>query len=231
MSAYYLGPFDSPPLPGQIDPVTGVKIPNPIPVGTLYYDTASEQLMIWDGTQWNVPVTFTASFRSNFVYQATAGQTTFSGADFNGQTPAVGNYPSDVHLNGVRLIPDEDYDINATTSTLTLNTPATAGSMLQWDLLVSANDLGPGAVNAFKILPLTPDGTAQDFTLEYADPDTGTPTLANVGDGVELMVSIDGCVQESGADFTASGASLHLMEAPPADAKLWAVWYQPGTQA
>ena len=156
----------------------------------------------------------------------------FSGIDVNGNTPMVGTSPSDVYVNGVRLIIDEDYEVDAPGSTLTLLTPLTAGSMVQWDLLIPSSQLAPGTVNAFK-LDVTPalDGTTQDFDLKYLDPASSTLIPTVIGDGAQIMVSLDGCVQEPGKDFTASGATIHFAQAPPADAVLWIIWYQPGAIA
>ena len=76
------------------------------------------------------------------------------------------------------------------------------------------------------MLPLTPDGTAQDFSLQYVNASSVTVPAA-VSKSEELLVSLDGALQEAGIDFTASGSALHLATPPPADGDLWAVWYQP----
>jgi hypothetical protein len=57
--------------------------------------------------------------RGHVCYTATAGQTTFSGLDDNGRNPAsqLGTHPYDVHVNGVKLVANDDYTVNATTST------------------------------------------------------------------------------------------------------------------
>lgn len=222
---FFLGPWPSGPLPGEQNPDTGQVVPDPIPPGSIYYDLASGQIMVWDGTQWKTSMALVASFQASYVYQATAGQTAFVGPDINGQTPAVGDYPSEVHVNGVRLIPALDYSIDVGTSTLTIGTPLTLGSMVQWDLLVPPA-ASAAVVKAWKIAQLTPDGTTQNFPLQYVDA-TSTTVDANVGSSPELLVTLDGTPQEPGVDFSASGSALHMISAPLADANLWAVWYQP----
>lgn len=231
LGIYYLGAWDTPPLPGQVNPDTGQTVPNPILPGSIYFDPADQQLKVWNGTQWVQSVALTSSYTARFAYEATAGQTVFSGADKNGVVPVVGASPSEVHVNGVLLLPDEDYGIDTAASTLTINTPLTAGSIVQWDLLVAASTLAPGSINAFKLQPMTPDGVTTDFTMTYLDPLGGDPLPTNVGSGAQLMVSLDGCVQEPGAAYTALGSNLHFIEAPVATASLWAVWYQPGAPA
>ena len=228
---YYLGAWDSPPLPGEQHPETGKVVPAPISVGSIYYDTVNGQLMVWNGSSWQTSASLTSAFQAQFVYTATVDQTVFSGADDNGLTPDVGIYPSVIYLNGVRLVPDDDYAIDAGTSTLTLADPVDAGSVVQWDLLVPSSALAPGTVNIFKIDPITPDGSAQDFTLTYPAPGTGTPTAPTIGSGAQLEVSVDGVIQETGVDYTASGATIHFASPPLADAKVWMVWHQPGAVA
>lgn len=226
---YYLGGYSYPPVPGSINPSTGERIPSPLAPGSVYYDTVTKQLMVWDGSQWTSPTSLTPAYKGHFIYTATANQSVFSGADMNAATPVVGVCPSEVYVNGVRLAP-ADFTVNSSTNTLTIADPLAANSIVQWDLLVPPGSLAPGSINAFKIHTLTPDGLATTFTLQYTD-GVGATQDANVGDGAQLLVSLDGIVQESGADYTASGSSLHMVVAPPADAHFWAVWYQPGAPA
>jgi hypothetical protein len=222
---YYLGGWNDPPLPGETNPNTGIKVPNPIAPGSTYYDLDQDQLYVWNGTTWISPLTLAPGFVQQLVYTATAGQTVFSGADMHGTVPNVGTSPSDVHVNGVRQIPGDDFTVAG--NVLTLADASTAGTMVQWDLMIPASQLAPGAVFSFKIHTLTPTGTLRDFTLEYTDPGTGMPALAAVGDAAQLDVVLDGIPQEPGPDFTASGSTLHLVVAPRSDAKLWAVWHRP----
>ncbi|MHC2536968.1 hypothetical protein [Bradyrhizobium diazoefficiens] len=222
---YYLGGWHEPPLPGETNPNTGIKVPNPIAPGSTYYDLDTNQLYVWNGTTWTTPLTLAPGFVQQLVYSATEGQTTFSGADLHGTVPDVGTSPSDVHINGVRQIPGDDFTVSG--DVLTLTDPVAAGSMVQWDLLIPSAQLAPGAVFSFKIHTLTPNGSLRDFTLAYTDPSSGMPALAAVGDAAQLDVVIDGIPQEPGPDFTASGSNLHLVTAPRADAKLWAVWHRP----
>lgn len=223
---YYLGAWASPPMPGSTNPATGQKVPNPLAVGSFYYDTTSHQLMIWNGGAWVSPFVLTPGYESTFVYVATAGQTIFSGPDSNSRTPVVGQSASDVHLNGVRLVAVTDYAIDTTASKLTLVFPATVNSIVQWDLLVPASQLAPGAVNAFKgtLAPSPPDGTTTTFSMTYTHPTLGVQPV-NVTDGAQLQVSIDGVIQEPGVDYTASGANLTMAKAPLLGSHFWVLWY------
>ena len=230
LAFYYLGAWDNPPLPGEQNPNTGQTVPDPLTQGSIYYDTGTGTIMVWNGSAWTSPVALAQGFVGHFVYRATANQTVFSGADINGRTPSVGSSPSEIYVNGVRLIETEDFTVDAASNAVTILTPLTVNSMLQWDLLVPEEKLRPGAVLAWKIKPLTFNGTVQDFPLQYVD-SGGATVDAAVGSGVQLTVSLDGCIQESGKDYTASGNAIHFSVAPPADAAVWMVWYQPGSAA
>jgi hypothetical protein len=223
---YYLGGWDTPPMPGNVNPDTGIKVPNPLAPGSFYFDKTTGQIYVWNGSEWVSPYVLASGVASRFVYVATAGQTVFSGADSNGATPIVGESPSDVHLNGVRLVPVSDYSINTTSSALTLAVAATASSIVQWDLLVPADDLVPGNVHAFKALltPATPNGSTAAFTMQYSHPVSGLQPV-NVTDGAQLQVCLDGIIQEPGVDYVATGNTLTMSTAPVNAAHFWVVWF------
>jgi hypothetical protein len=222
---FYLGAWPVAPFPGSTNPETGVAAPNPIAEGSFYYNTATNQLYIWDGHQWNTPMTLTPAYSASFIYVATAGQTVFSGADSNAQIPLVNGAPSDVHLNGVRLVRDLDYTVNDAANSLTLVVGATVNSIVQWDLLVEASKLAPGAVNLFKlqITPL-PDGTNKTFTMQYTNPSTGLQPAAASG-VAQISISVDGVVQEPVIDFDVNASTLNMATAPPAGCRFWGVWH------
>ena len=87
----------------------------------------------------------------------------------------VGASPSDVHVEGLKLVYSADYSINIDASTLTLVTPAAAGDVVQWDLL-SQDELGRtvGVTIRKVMIAPPPDGTNISFTMTYVDPVTGT---------------------------------------------------------
>lgn len=224
---YYLGGWESPPFPGAVNPDTGIKVPSPLAPGSFYYDITTGELYVWNGSEWKSPYVLASGAVSQFVYQASAGQTAFAGADYFGKAPNVGASPSDVHLNGVRLVETIDFVVDAASSTLTLqNIAVTAGSIVQWDLLVSPDNLVPGNVHTFKaaLTPTVPDGVAKNFTMTYSHPVHGI-TPVNVTDGAQLQVCLDGIIQEPGADYSAAGNTLTMATAPIAGAHFWVVWF------
>jgi len=222
---YYLGAWPSPPLPGEVNPDTGQMVPSPIKPGSIYFDSETGQMYVWNGSQWIAPAALTAAYTGHYVYVATAGQTAFSGVDDNGNTPAINGAPTQVHVNGVLLVPNDDYTVAG--DVLTLDFPATVNSIVQWDVMVPPEAFG-AHINAYKVtIAPAPDGVISDFTLTYQDPVDGVqPT--DIDSGAQLQVSLDGCLQEPGAAYTASGFNLHFSEPPHPTAGLWAVWYQPG---
>ena len=185
----------------------------------------ADQLFIWNGSEWRTPYALAPGFQNNFVYVATAGQTVFFGPDVNGRTPVVGSSPSDVYKDGVRLVEGSEFTVDAVNSKLTLLTPANAGAIVQWDLLVPTDQIAPGSISIYKaaITP-TPNGVVTSFEMSYANPTTGTQPVT-ASSSAQIMVSIDGVIQEPGVDFTANEATLVFSAAPPADAKLWVLWF------
>jgi hypothetical protein len=222
---YYLGAWPEPPMPGETNPGTGLITPDPLLPGSFYYNTETNQLYIWDGTQWTSPVKLTPAYQDNYVYTATAGQTVFTGPDMNANIPLVTDNPVDVHLNGVRLVGGIDYTVDKATSSLHLTAPVTVGSIVQWDLLVETSQLAPGAISVFKIkISPTPDGTNKIFTMTYPNPTLGDQPVNATAVG-EVMVSIDGIAQEPAVDFTVAGATLTMSAAPLAGCRFWGTWH------
>jgi hypothetical protein len=230
---YYLGASDTPPIPGGQNPVTGQAYPNPIAPGSFYYDTAAHppQVYFWNGSQWTTAnPTVTAGYMARYVYTAAAGQTTFSGIDNNGVIPTFTDEGHNVHVNGVRLIPNVDFIIDNPNQSVSLVEGVPAGSSVQWDLLISGDKVNSAAMDAFKCEPLSPDGSQLTFLLTYIDPISTNSTPCQIGTGAQLLVSQDGVIQEPGIDFTAVGNVLTMAVAPLVSSKLWAVWYRPHIQ-
>jgi hypothetical protein len=232
ISFYYLGGWDHPPAPGEVNPDTGQQVPEPLAPGSIYYDEIDGTLKVWTGETWHEPFALTGGLTSRFTYKATAGQTVFSGADIFGVSPTLdATMQHDVHVNGVKWVRDDgtgkgDYTVNVATSALTLLTPVTVNSVVQWDLLVSPIKLAPGAATIYKMNTLVPDGTTTAFTLTYAGP--GGTTAAAPTKPAELLVVLDGVPQEPITDYTTSGSTLNMIAAPGATSRMWVVWFKPG---
>lgn len=229
ISFYYLGPWDHPPIPGEVNSETGMMVPNPLAVGSFYYDTTLNTIMIWNGVSWQHPgVNVAAGYRANYTYIAGDNQTMFRGADIHGLVPLFDNEGHEVFLNGVKLVPEIDFVTDKANDSLTLVEAPGAGAVVQWSLMIPPDQINSAKMDCFKMEPLIPDGVKQDFVLTYIDPSLGPPAIpAQVGQGQQMIVSLDGVIQEPAVDYVAIGAQLSMAIAPPADSRFWAVWFRP----
>jgi hypothetical protein len=71
--------------------------------GDLYFNTTDDQMKVYDGAAWGSVGSTVNGTSERFRYIATSAQTTFTGADSNGNTLAYDAGFIDVYLNGVRL--------------------------------------------------------------------------------------------------------------------------------
>ena len=96
--------------------------------GDLWFDTTAAKLKIWNGSSWDLAGSSINGTSARFIYTATSGQTTFSGADSNGNTLAYDSGFIDVYLNGIRLNPADYTATNG--SSIVLTTGAATGDIL-----------------------------------------------------------------------------------------------------
>ena len=139
----YLGPKSSNP--------TVDNDGDPLVTGALYYrTTAPIGMKVYDGNQWIEASAAQQASLVTFEYVATAGQTTFSGADANGVTLSytVGNVF--VSVNGSRIRPGDDFTATTGTS-IVLLVAASAGDEIIIDAFRTfdvANTYTQAQVNA-----------------------------------------------------------------------------------
>jgi len=154
-----------------------------------------------------------------FRYTATAGQTSFSGADDRGQTLAYIPGELQVYLNGTLLVDgtntgspvDGDYTASDGSS-IVLATGATAGNILQ--VLEWSNFTINGQQVYLSNFKYTIAGSPITTVLSGID-DNGSSLAYAVG---EIQVFYNGVRLESGVDFTAStGTSVTLSFTPAVD--------------
>jgi hypothetical protein len=111
------------------DVYQGPKTANPtlrndgsaLQAGDLYFNTVVPEMRVYTGTGWDA--VSTNRTRDVFRYLATAGQTSFSGTDSNGNLMTYTAGAVDVFLNGVRL---DQADFTATNGTTVVLTAAAA---------------------------------------------------------------------------------------------------------
>jgi len=102
----YLGPQSSAPT---VDPDGSA-----LDLGDLYFDTVSNTMKVYSSGGWIAAGSAVNGTANRFEYTATAGQTTFTGADSNSATLAYDAGFIDVYLNGIKLA---NSDYTATTGT------------------------------------------------------------------------------------------------------------------
>jgi len=104
----YLGPSASAPTQ---DPDGSA-----LDVGDLYFDTTSQSMKVYSSSGWIPAGSSVNGTSARFVYTATSGQTTFTGADDNANTLAYDAGFIDVYLNGVKLLNGTDFTATSGTS-------------------------------------------------------------------------------------------------------------------
>jgi hypothetical protein len=228
MSSLYLGAHPVPPSTTN----TG----DPIPLGAIYYNTETGQMYVWDGSQW---VSMTQPQRAGLAalwYNAADGQTAFPFAtmDLNGRNYALSIDATegvDAHVNGIKLMPKEtgtegDWTLNNATSTVTFLRPLRLGDIVSFDILMANSKLGPGQVYVWALKKAeAQDGVRTTFTLSTKA--AGGPAVT-ISKNEELLVSLDGVVQEPAVSYSATGATITFAQAPAADAYIFFTWFRPG---
>jgi hypothetical protein len=167
---------------------------NALVTGALYYrSTAPVGMKVYDGAQWIEASSAQQAALVTFEYEATAGQTTFTGNDANGVTLSYITGGVVVALNGLVLRPGDDYTATNGTS-IVLLVGAAAGDELMvfaFSSFVVANtytqaqvdaalalklNASAGAVGTTNLanLAVTPEKIAQKLTLATAVTASGT---------------------------------------------------------
>jgi len=155
--------------------------------------------------------------RNRYIYTATASQTTFSGADDNGKTLAYsdGDYV-DVFLNGICLVPVDDYTATSKTS-IVLTVGAAADDILEvvaYDIATIADTVSKANGGTFEGRIAIGGSTTEDPML-YVN----TGTSANNFNGVFIENSND-------ATATAPDLTLYRNSSSPADDdNLGSLWF------
>ena len=143
-------------------------------VGDLYFDTTANELKVYKSSGWAAAGSTVNGTSQRYNYTATANQTTFTGADTNGNTLAYDAGYADVYLNGVRL---SGADITITSGTsVVLAAGATVGDII--DIVgygtfnvaaVAGSAITSGTINAARMpksVPAVWESKSNDFTAE-----------------------------------------------------------------
>ena len=160
----YLGPSSSAPTQ---DP-DGSALDS----GDLYFDTTSNQLKVYGSSGWQAAGSTVNGTSARFTYTATSNQTTFTGADSNGNTLAYDAGFVDVYMNGIKLVNGTDVTVTSGTSVVLANGAATG------DII---DIVGFGTFNVASIAATSiTSGTLADARLSSnVTQNTATQTLTN----------------------------------------------------
>jgi uncharacterized protein YoxC len=156
---------------GQRYRVSGTAPSTSLDVGDLYFDTATNTMRVYSSGGWINAGSSVNGTADRFKYTATASQTTFTGADDNGNTLAYDAGFLDVYLNGIRLVNNSDFTASSGSS-IVLTTGASASDILEvvafgtFQLanfsITDANDV-PVLGSAGQALVVNSGGTALEF--------------------------------------------------------------------
>lgn len=136
---------------------------NPLMVGALYWDTTTNKMRVYTASGWVDSTSMSQAALTIYRYTATAGQTTFSGADVNGLVLAYLAGGLVVALNGVIIVNGVDY--TATNGvTVVLGSGATAGDTLE---VYAFSSFSISSVNGSALVDgtITPDKLVSPFDL------------------------------------------------------------------
>jgi hypothetical protein len=219
---WYLGAWPDPGPPTTPFTDTG----EPIPVGAMYWNTTHNVLFFWSGSSWvsSLPGS-SKTITQSLYYHATANQTVFplTVADNYAHTftydPTI-TEGTQVIIAGDRVEPI-NYSIYVPTSTVTLTSPVAAGTLVVFDILTPPSEFAAGIC---LVNPITPNGSTTTFTgLTIVS--GGTPVDATRSE--DLLVSVDGVIQEPVIDYSAFGDAITFTTAPAADSFVFIVFYGP----
>ena len=177
-------------------------------LGDLYFDSASDTMKVYSSGGWINAGSAVNGTANRFSYTATAGQTTFTGADANGNTLAYDSGFVDIFLNGIKIVVGTD--VTATSgNSVVLATGASVNDTLELIAygtftlsnfsVTDANDV-PALGSAGQALVVNSGGTALEFSNassaevygfeKYYNPSTLVKTVTDSGgkyyiDGVQ----------------------------------------------
>jgi hypothetical protein len=164
-------------------------------VGDLYFDTSTNTMKVYSSGGFINAGSSVNGTANRFRYTATASQTTFTGADANGNTLAYDAGFLDVYLNGIKLVNNSDFTASSGSS-IVLAIGASASDILEviaygtFQLanfsIADANDV-PAIGTAGQVLKVNSGATA----LEYGSNSiTINGSVVPLGGSVTLLQSL-----------------------------------------
>lgn len=224
LTALYLGAHSEPP--------TSNLNGGPIEIGSIYYDIDTHQPYVWDGTSWHSFWAPSRALTAALWYRGSAGQTEVvtSTPDMNGDAYTITSEAVEVHVNGIKLTPDQggpegDYLYDQSLSKVTFLRPLRVGDIVNVDVLIPPENLQPVSARLQMLVDISPqfDGVKTTFTLQKPG---GSPVLPAAPEGI--LVSLDGVWQQAGWAYSITGGSnITFAEAPQVNSKCFIVFMLP----
>jgi hypothetical protein len=168
--------FDDRYLGAKSTPPTVDNDGNPLLTGALYWNTVSNEMLVWSGTAWTGISSTAQLFR--YRYTMTGGETSVSGPDDNGATLTYLTGKEQVYLNGVLLVRSQDYTATNGTSITGLS-PALAASDVIEIITFTAFDVATAIPNSLL------DAKGDLIVASSAD----TPGKLTVGGNGTLLIA------------------------------------------
>jgi hypothetical protein len=190
-------------------------------LGDLYFDTASNTMKVYSSGGWINAGSSVNGTANRFKYTATASQTTFTGADANGNTLAYDAGFLDVYLNGIKLVNGSDFTASSGSS-IVLAIGASASDILEiiaygtFQLanfsIADANDVPPIGT-AGQVLKVNSGATALEYgsntiTINGSAVSLGGSTTINVGTFPTVTSISPSTVTNDATSFTITGTNF-----------------------
>jgi hypothetical protein len=145
--------------------------------GDLYFDTSTNILNVYGASGWQNAGSSVNGTSQRYNYTATNAQTTFTGADNNGNTLAYDAGYVDVYLNGVKLLNATDVTVTSGSSVV-LASGATTGDVVD---IVAYGTFSVASLNADNLdsgtVPSARLGTITNFTSTGIDDNSTSTTI------------------------------------------------------
>ena len=156
-------------------------------VGDLYFDTTANELKVYKSSGWAAAGSTVNGTAARFKYTASAGQTTFTGTDDNGETLAYDSGFIDVYLNGSKLTNAVDVTVTSGTS-IVLSSGATVGDIIS---IVAYGTFNVASINASNITAGTLN-SARLPTIPVSKGGTNLTSLGTAGQVLKVNSSANG---------------------------------------
>lgn len=228
----------------HVTPPTVGNDGGPIPMGALYFNSATHTTYAWDGIAWRAQIQPGPALTVRLFYIATINQTLFGDTpDIYGQTLELNELAEDpvlLYWNGeIRFLDDGtgtkgDYVVDYANNRVVLRTPAVEGDHIELHQLMGRDRLAPTVTDAHGLRDInldpvsgTPgyiDGVRTDFKLR----DLSNAVVAP-DDAYTVQIFLDGVHQRPTADYTTVGDEVRFVEAPPQGTTFWGYFFGQGS--